>query len=298
VTGAASLGPPTEALALVPGLEHGEQPTTVRCLAGGSVNHTWRVDSAQGRFVVRADGAQWRRPGVDRARELALHTAAAAAGLAPRIVCAATRMGVLVSEFVEGRIWTPLDLTRTASLDSLGECLAQLHALTTNATDEAWSFEPGKIFAEYIENATRAPGVVTRGPPPSEVIARVQTGVEAAHARVIEGGAGPAIVHGDLVCSNLLAGSRLWLLDWEYAQRTAPLYDFACLLAYYDLGGREQARLLAAAGVADRYAPRTLSAATYVYRALTWAWHLARGEAAEAPTWPEKAGVGPGRWAN
>ena len=57
-------------------------------LGGGSVNEVFRVDSAGGRFVLRLDGAAWRRPGVDRARELTLHGAAATAGVAPAIVAA------------------------------------------------------------------------------------------------------------------------------------------------------------------------------------------------------------------
>ncbi len=62
--------PPAWALACVPGLEHGEPPRALMPLAGGSVNQVFRVDSGSGRFVLRLDGAAWRRPGVDRTREL------------------------------------------------------------------------------------------------------------------------------------------------------------------------------------------------------------------------------------
>ncbi|HEY2418750.1 MAG TPA: hypothetical protein VGH84_12580, partial [Steroidobacteraceae bacterium] len=65
--------PPAWALARVPGLEHGEPPLAVMRLTGGSVNQVFRIDSASGRFVLRLDGAAWRRPGVDRGREWLLH---------------------------------------------------------------------------------------------------------------------------------------------------------------------------------------------------------------------------------
>ena len=74
--------PPPWALARVPGLEDGEPPLMLAPLGGGSVNEVFRVDSRLGRFVVRLNGPAWRRPGVDRGRELALHRAAAAANSA------------------------------------------------------------------------------------------------------------------------------------------------------------------------------------------------------------------------
>ena len=81
------------------------------------------------------------------------------------------------------------------------------------------------------------------------------------------GTAGLSIVHGDLAHGNVLDGTQLWLLDWEYAQRADPLYDVACALAYYPqarpLGGRS---LLAAAGLTGRSSsPERLAAAIRVY---------------------------------
>jgi len=54
---------------LLPGTD-GEAPLMLAPLGGGSVNEVFRVDSRLGRFVVRLNGPAWRRPGVDRGREL------------------------------------------------------------------------------------------------------------------------------------------------------------------------------------------------------------------------------------
>ena len=48
--------------------------------------------------------------------------------------------------------------------------------------------------------------------------------VGAAAQRVDANSRGDGIVHGDLVAANLLEGSALWLLDWEYAQFADPVW--------------------------------------------------------------------------
>jgi len=92
-----------------------------------------------------------------------------------------------------------------------------------------------------------------------------------------------SVVHGDLWQGNLLQGARLWLLDWEYAQVSDPLMDVACVLAYYPAAERYRGELAAAAGVGARARGEALALRVFVYRALSWLWHLARGEAAEPP---------------
>jgi thiamine kinase len=218
--------PPAWALARVPGLEQGASAQRIERLGGGTVNEVYRVDSAAGRFVLRLDGAAWRRPGVDRARELLLHRAAAAAGLAPALVDAAPEsQGLLIMEYLDGRTWGSSDYEDVHALRRLAALSAELH---------------------------------TADAPMS-------------------------MVHGDLWQGNVLQGTALWLLDWEYAQVSDPLMDVACVLAYYPGTERYRAEFAAAAGF-DAYAlERRLSARVYAYRVLAWLWHLARGEQAEPP---------------
>lgn len=269
--------PSAASLALVPGLagpgDQAGRPLRAVRLPGGTVNETWRIDTPEGRFVLRLDGPAWRRPGVDRPRERLLHQAAAAAGLAPRVVAADLSAGVLVCEYVEGRIWAAHDLSGAAQLDRLGERLARLHAL--EPPHGAGRFDPQACAAQYLELAGDA--AAAGGAP--ELLA----GLRAAVLEIEAAGAEPRIIHGDLVHGNLIEGDRLWLLDWEYAQLSDPLYDVACVLAYYPLARPHAARLLAAAGLEGRARERLLRAAAYVYEALTWAWHRARGEQAAHP---------------
>jgi thiamine kinase len=269
MTVADPLLPAAAALALVPGLEQGAPPARLERLTGGTVNLSWRVDTTRGRFVLRVDGAAWRRPGVDRVRERQLHDVAATAGLAPRVLRRDAALGAQVSEFLDGRLWSAADFTRAESLACLGARLATLHALPPPAA--ATRFEPGEYARQYLR--LLAPGHADL--PHARALADT---VGAAAERVAVDSRTEAIVHGDLVAANLIEGRALWLLDWEYAQLGDPIYDVACLLAYYPAARSQAGPLLAATGLQAARDAARLAAAIGVYEGLTALWWLARGE--------------------
>jgi thiamine kinase len=268
--------PPASALRRVPGLERGAVPRLLARLGGGSVNQVFRVDSDRGRFVLRLNGADWRRPGVERERELRLHRAASRAGIAPAIAYAEpAAQGLLITEFQDGRAWCEADYDDVAALQRLGERLQALHRLPA---PEVAQFDPWAVAQQYLRRIEAAPPAWLH---PEQLDAALRR-LEGACAKSGQSGAASSIVHGDLAHHNLLDGQRLWLLDWEYAQRSDPLMDLACVLAYYPVAQRHLTELAAAAGVGVLDA-EGLAARVYIYRALSWLWHLARGEPASAP---------------
>ena len=258
--------PPAAALAWVPGVDGSAPPLRVERLLGGTVNESWRVDTTQGRFVLRIEGPTWRRPGVEREREQRLHAAAAGAGLAPRLLLRAEPDGVQVSEYLEGRSWSEADFMQASQLLRLGERLAVLHALEVPAG--ILPFDPGACARAYLQLLG-----------PSDIASRSAEQVaeiEAAASLVAEGDGRLCIVHGDLAQTNLLDGAQLWLLDWEYAQRADALYDVACTLAYYPQARPLASQLLAAAGLTGPDLGQRLAAAIRVYEGLTSLWHAVR----------------------
>jgi len=261
--------PAAAALALVPGLEEGASPARLERLTGGTVNLSWRVDTAQGQFVLRVDGAAWRRPGVDRVRERRLHDAAAVAGLAPRVLRREAALGAQVSEFLDGRIWSAADFTRAESLACLGERLATLHELP--APLGVTRFDPGVCARQYLQTLASGHGNL----PHARALADA---VGTAAQRVAADSRAEGIVHGDLVAANLIEDRIVWLLDWEYAQLADPIYDVACLLAYYPAARSHAGLLLSAAGLRNTGDTARLGAAIGVYEGLTALWWLARGE--------------------
>jgi thiamine kinase-like enzyme len=259
--------PTATALAWVPGVREGAAPPRIELLLGGTVNESWRVDTAEGRFVLRIDGPAWRRPGVDRGREQLLQGAAGRAGLAPRLLLRADTDGLQVCEYLEGSSWGELDFLQRQQLRRLGERLAHLHALEVPAG--ILPFDPVVCASQYLQamsaRAAAAPRTV-------ELVAEI----DAAARRVADGTAELSIVHGDLAHANVLDGTRLWLLDWEYAQRADPLYDVACALAYYPQAQSQAAELLAAAGLTGAGVAARLESAIRVYDGLSRLWHWAR----------------------
>jgi thiamine kinase len=266
--------PPAWALARVPGLEQGARARRIERLGGGTVNEVYRVDSPAGRFVLRLDGAAWRRPGVDRARELVLHRTAAAAGLAPALVHAAPEtQGLLVMEYMQGRLWGAADYDDPQALRRLGERLYALHRLPAPALD---AFDPWQVAQAYLRQIDAARADEVELELPLQRLAALGAELRSGHAAL-------SVVHGDLWQGNVLQGSQLWLLDWEYAQVSDPLMDVACVLAYYPGAERYRVEFAAAAGFDAPALGAALAARVYAYRTLAWLWHLARGEQAQPP---------------
>jgi aminoglycoside phosphotransferase (APT) family kinase protein len=264
--------PPDWSLARVPGLERGQRPLRVERLVGGTVNEVFRVDSLEGQFVLRLDGPAYRRPGVDRTRELALHRVAADGGVAPAIVVACPDLqGLLITQYHPGRAWTAADYADPRALRRLGERLYTLHAMPSPAVAP---FDPLQVAASYLKILT--PQQQAQARQPMQRLAVLCEGLAQTQRR-------PRIIHGDLWQGNLLQGEQLWLLDWEYAQCSDPLMDVACILAYYPQSARHRGELLAATGLASHTTDRTLTERVDIYRTLSWLWYLARGEAADPP---------------
>jgi thiamine kinase len=254
-------------------------------LPGGSVNDVWRVDTPQGRFVLRIDGPAWRRPGVQRDRELLIHGAAAAAGLAPRIVVRAPEQGILVTQFIAARHWLAADYAESTLLTRLGERLAQLHQLTPPPALTA-PFAPLAIAESYAA-AISVTGERAR------LTATLIDAVRRDAAAIAAAGVPLVMVHGDPTHGNLLGRRRLWLIDWEYAQLADPVYDVAAVLVYYPAARAMQAPLLAAAQLSGAAGDGRLAAAARIHAALGWLWQQARGELPSL-----EAGIPAGEWAN
>jgi thiamine kinase-like enzyme len=252
----------------VPGCENGEPPFSQELIAGGKVNRSYLVRTQRGRFVIRLNENDAADLGVDRHREHLLHGAAAQAGLAPRIVYASPEGVCLVSEFLEGRQWTPHYFTRMRDLRSLGQRLHALHGLALPSLPR---FDPLVASRRYVE-----------------LILRTERDDEAQLGLLLDQGAAalersgsaqraPGIVHMDIHHGNVLTADRVYFVDFEYAQVGDPLLDLACVLSYYPRAMPHAELLLAAAGFDTRdVTPAMLTDLTYVFTLLVYLWYRAR----------------------
>jgi len=265
---------PPDVLARVPGGEMHDPARLVR-LAGGRFNETWHVVTPAGSFVVRRSITSQAVLGVDRAREHALHCAAAAAGLAPAVVHVDDAAGVLVTEFVAGGAWSGVDLEDSGHLERLGRCLARLHALEPPAVPPL----------DLAAIASRVRTLLHRGP--AAVRERADALYEQASASLREIAASdpaprPCIVHNDLNPANLV-GPEPVLVDWEYAGLGDPVLDVASVLSFRPLSPDRTGLLLDAAGLGDPASRRRLAAWNAFCPALNDLWYLAEAELAGPP---------------
>ncbi|HKU90946.1 MAG TPA: phosphotransferase [Steroidobacteraceae bacterium] len=262
-----------ELLQHVPGCENGDAPYSQELMGGGKVNRSFLVRTRRGRFVVRLNEPAEADPGRDRERELLLHTAAAGAGIAPHIIYACPDRSCLITDYLEGRAWTPHYFTRMRDLRSLGMRLRALHALPAPAGPAASvaRFDATAALRRYADLVVRAE------PQETMRIGDLLARGEAALQRSGSAARAACIVHMDLHHGNVVTADRIYFIDWEYAQLGDPLLDLACVMAYYPRAVAHGPLLLEASGLAERgVTAEMLVELTRVFNLLTYLWYRAR----------------------
>lgn len=261
---------PAAILARVPGAQV-LQAVSIAPLAGGRINRTFLVETAEGRFTVRLGHQAPSLPAIDRRAEIAAHRASAAASLAPPVVFADATLDVLITAYAEGRAWTDRDFASCAGLQRLAACLHRLHAIPVN--DYILEVPMLDVLARAQEHvALIAAHAPDESPELTRLLARA-----AEVENELAGSTGPrTLVHGDLHGSNLIDGERLLLIDWEYAVRADPLWDVACLLVYQPLIASQLAALLRALRVTTDEAHARLGPLHWQFQLLNYLWYRAR----------------------
>jgi aminoglycoside phosphotransferase (APT) family kinase protein len=255
-------------LQYVPGCENGDTPYSQELIGGGKVNRSFLVRTRRGRFVVRLNESSALDPGLDRERELLVQGAAAGAGIAPQIVYVSPDRSCLITEYLEGRLWTPHYFTRMRDLRSLGARLKTLHSVEPPSIARFDPLASARRYADAIirtdpADAARIGNLLERG---EEALLR--SGSREREAR---------IAHSDLHHGNVLTADRIYLIDWEFAHVGDPLWDLACILAYYPRAATHGGLLLEASGLAEQAVTETeLAELTRVFSLLTYLWYRTR----------------------
>jgi aminoglycoside phosphotransferase (APT) family kinase protein len=252
-----------QALSQVPGAESGAD-IEVHALAGGTSNATFRVRTRAGRFVVRLHEPYTLDLGVDRRREAVLHAAAAAAGLASRVLAADPAGCYLVTEFLDGAPWRAADFADENRLWALAQTLCELHALPP---PEVPRLELPALLKRHLEQLAAHDAAAVQ-----ELRPQVARALEIL-ARQADADRPPCIVHGDLSHANLIGAGPPRLIDWEYAAVADPLMDLACLAAYYPPVLAHATPLLRRCGLPGSVTFQVLEDLAWVYRLLSNLWY-------------------------
>lgn len=187
-------------------------------LAGGITNQNFVVTDAQGKSVVRI-GADIPEHHISRKIEGAVARAAHLAGVAPAIRY--QTYGALVSDYLEARTLTPADLCDDAQLDAALALVARTHREVPRhlrgAAPLFWVFHTLRDYAATLRDRNSTHMTADLMQDASELEAEV-------------GAIDLVFGHNDLLPANFLHdGSRMWLVDWEYAGFNSPLFDLGAL---------------------------------------------------------------------
>jgi thiamine kinase-like enzyme len=204
-------------------------------LGGGLTNVNYVVTDNAGKYVVRI-GQDIPEHHVLRFNELAASRAAHSAGLSPAVIHA--EPGILVLNFINGRTLTPNDIREPEMLTRAIALMRRCHQVIPNhLRGPAVIFWVFHIIRDYAEQLTDCES-------PHAKLAQELAGI----GNILESNAGPfdmVFGHNDLLAANLLDdGTRLWLIDWDYAGFNTPLFDLGGLASNNDLSAAQETAML------------------------------------------------------
>lgn len=226
-------------------------------LAGGLTNRIYRVEREDQKCILRLDANHTYLYDFDRRLELSILEQAADRDLAPEAIFSDVDAGILLSTFIPGRTWEVSDLDDTTNLEALSALLHEVHALPACGS----VFDASRVARRYVENLTSHDDLQDFGVRCQEIIDDIEkSGVT-------------CCCHNDLIVENVISGSRLMLLDWEYACDNDPLFDLATLISYHDLSDKKAQDLLSAyAGSTNPAMKELLDEQVRLYDAIQWLW--------------------------
>lgn len=208
-------------------------------LSGGITNRNFLVAVAGSgdRYVIRLAGNDTHLLGISREVEHAATVAAAGVGVGPEVTAFIRPEGYLVTRFIEGVPVSDEALHQPGTLERIAHSLRRIH----DGPPIPGLFVPLRIVEAYRALAVaRGVGV----PAEYELAAAIGRRIELACLGT------PVELrpcHNDLLNANFIDdGSRIRIVDWEYAGMGDPFFDLGNFSANHELTPDEDANLLAA----------------------------------------------------
>jgi len=221
----------------VPELATGE--LTFTPISGGITNRNFLVEvpGRVDRYVVRLAGNDTHLLGISREVELAATVMAAGVGVGPEVVAFVRPEGYLVTRFIEGGPIEVAAMRRPERLAGVAAALRRVH----DGPAIPGLFVPFRIVEAYRALALER-GV--RIPPEYDLALAAARRIELAFLSA------PLELrpcHNDLLNANFIDdGSRVRIVDWEYAGMGDPFFDLGNFAVNHELEPEQEAALLEA----------------------------------------------------
>jgi thiamine kinase-like enzyme len=206
----------------------------IAVLGGGITNHNFKVTiDGEEEYALRIAGRDTELLGIDRDVEHEASLAAAAVGVGPEVVTCVE--GCLVTRFVRGEI---VPLERMREPETIRRVAATLRAVHGGPPLPA-RFNSFRVVESYRDTARAHGGTV---PPAYDRAAQVARRIETTRGPVPE-----RPCHNDLLNANFIDdGSRIRIVDWEYAGMGDVFFDLANFSVNNGLDDDGERALLAA----------------------------------------------------
>lgn len=210
-------------------------PYQVEKIGGGLTNQNWVLSQGNNRYFVRIGTPSAVLLGAGIEQEHKNMTLVESQGMSPRVFLFDREKNILVTEFIESES-PSIDLRNPQTLEKTLSKIRQLHQSDIVFPRQC---NPFQVVREYLrileEHNAHLPSAFEK-----EVLPAI-----AALENLLPQSISLSPCHLDLHHLNLLEkGNTIWLIDWEYAGMSDPLYDLAALCSIEYFSEEESEHLL------------------------------------------------------
>jgi len=205
----------------------------IKTIDGGLTNQNFLVQENSSKFVVRL-GDDIPEHLVSRSNELIASKAASEANIGPKIIY--SDKGILVLEYIESTTLTAKDVKD--KIDLIIPVLKKIHLeIPKKIFGQSlifWVFHVIRNYEKFLkDNKSSYTNLL-----PDLLSQSAKLEKNSSPYQIVFG-------HNDLLPANFLDdGSRLWVIDWEYAGFNTPLFDLGGLASNCDFSQKEEIYLL------------------------------------------------------
>ena len=205
----------------------------ITTIEGGITNQNFLVQEKSKKFFVRL-GNDIPEHNVSRSNELMANKAAFEAGVSPAVVY--NSKGVLILDYIKG-VTLSADGIKD-KLESIIPLLKKIHyEIPKKLYGQSlifWVFHVIKNYAKFLRDHKSSYSNLL----PDLLSQSAKLEKNSSPYQIVFG-------HNDLLPANFLDdGSRLWVIDWEYAGFNTPLFDLGGLASNCDFSQKEEIYLL------------------------------------------------------
>ena len=206
---------------------------SINTLDGGMTNQNFLIEENNKKYVVRL-GNDIPEHLISRSNELIVSKAASAAGISPAVIY--HDEGLLILEYIESKTLSTEDIKK--NIKKIIPILKKIHyEIPKNLYGQSlifWVFHVINNYAKFLKDKESRHTIILKNLLlQSNVLEKISSPYE-----IVFG-------HNDLLPANFLDdGTRLWVIDWEYAGFNSPLFDLGGLASNNNFSLNEEIFLI------------------------------------------------------